>query len=113
MKSDYRKYDKPKGRVVENIIHNFSSYKSTPEEEHALSFSLDDHIPTKQNDVKIKTEFESFNYQILRHTNRLDQRIQDELKSKICRTCENSSRIKVSYKNQKIIILILETKISF
>ena len=89
MKSDYRKYVKPKRRIVENIIHNFSSYKLTPEEEHALSFSLDDHIPTKQNDVKIKVEFESFYYHILKHTDQLDQRRQDELKSKIRTTCEN------------------------
>ena len=103
LKSDYQKYDKPKRRIVENIIPNFSSYKLTPEEEHALSFSLNDHIPTKQNDIKIKTEFESFYYQILKHTNQLDQQRQDELKSKIRRTCENYSRIKVPYKYQKII----------
>ena len=65
LKSDYRKYDKPKHRTVENIIHNFSSQNLTPEEEHALSFTLDDHMPTKQNDIKIKIEFESFYYQIL------------------------------------------------
>ena len=95
MKSNYGKYDKPKRRKVENIIHNFSSYKLTPEEEHALSFSLDDHIPTKQNDIKIKTEFESFYYQTLKHTNKLDQRRKNELKSKIRRTYENYSRINV------------------
>ena len=87
---------------MENIIHNFLLYKLTSEEEHALSFSLDDHIPTKQNDIKIKTEFESFYYQILKHTNQLDQRRQDELKSKIRRTCENYSQIKVPYKYQKV-----------
>ena len=86
MKSDYRKYDKPEHRIVENIIHNFSTYKLTPEEERALSFILDDHILTKQNDVKIKTEFENFYYQVLKHTNQFDQRRQDKLKSKIRRT---------------------------
>ena len=30
LKSDYRKCDKPKRRIVENIFHNFSSYKLTP-----------------------------------------------------------------------------------
>ena len=91
-------------------IHNFSQYKLTPEEEHALSFSLDNHIPTKQNDIKIKTKFESFYYQILKHTNQLDQRRQDELKSKIRRTSENYSRIKVPYKYQKIIDNISRNK---
>ena len=30
LKSDYRKCDKPKRGIVENIFHNFSSYKLTP-----------------------------------------------------------------------------------
>ena len=102
MKLNYRKYDKTKRGIVENIIHNFLLYKLTSEEEHALSFSLDDHIPTKQNDTKIKTEFESYYYEILKHRNQLDQRRQDELKSKIRRTCENYSPIKVPYKYQKV-----------
>ena len=83
LKSVYRKYDKPKRHIVENIIHNFSSYKLTVEEEHALSFSLDDHILTTQNGLNVKTEFERFYYQIRKHTNQLDDRRQDELKSKI------------------------------
>ena len=95
---------------MENIIHNFLSYILTPEEEHRLSFSLDSHIPTKQIDVKIKTEFENFYYQILKHTNQSDQWRQDELKSKIHRTCENYSWINVSYKYQKIIDNISKNK---
>ena len=110
LKSDYRKFDKPKCRIVENIIYNFSLCKLKPEEEHALSFSLDDHIPTKQNYIKIKTEFESFYYQILNHTNQLDQRRQDELKSKVRRTCENYSRINIPCKYQKIIDNISRNK---
>ena len=80
IESDYRKSDKPKRWIVENIIPKFSLYKLTPEEEYALSFSLNDHIPTKQNCIKIKTEFESFYYQRLKHNNQLDQQRQDELK---------------------------------
>ena len=110
MKSDYRKYDKPKRLIVENIVPSFSSYKWTPEEEHALSFSLDDRIPTKQNDIKIKTEFESFYYQILKYKNQLDQQRQSKLKSKIRRTCENYSRIKDPYKYQNIIDNISRNK---
>ena len=45
--------------------------------------------------MKIKTEFKSFYYQILKDTNQLDQRRQDELKSKIPRTSENYSWINV------------------
>ena len=60
LKSEQQKHGSPKRRIVRNIIHNFSSYKLTPEEEQALLFSLDNHIPAKQNDIKIKKEFESF-----------------------------------------------------
>ena len=66
--------------------------------------------PTKQNDIKIKTEFESFYYERLKHNNQLDQRRQDELKSKIRRTCENCSQINVPYKYQKIIDKISRNK---
>ena len=52
--------------------------------------------------MKIKTEFKSFYYQILKDTNQLGQRRQDELKSKIPRTCENYSWINVPQKYQKI-----------
>ena len=51
-----------KVRIISNIIHNCFSYRLSPQEEYALSFSLDQHIPTKLNENKIKTEFESFSY---------------------------------------------------
>ena len=50
--------------ATQNVIQNFSSYKLTPEEEQALLFSLADYIKLKQNDIEIKTEFESFYYNI-------------------------------------------------
>ena len=60
LKSEQQKHGSPKRRIVRNIIHDFSSYKLTPEEEQVLLFSSDNHIPVKQNDIKIKKEFESF-----------------------------------------------------
>ena len=48
-------FTRPKARIISNVIHNFSSYHLTPEEEYALSFSLDQHIPKKVNENKIKT----------------------------------------------------------
>ena len=88
---------------TENIIHNFSSYALSEEEKRALSFSLDENIPTKLNENKIKTEFESFNWQLLQHTKHLSQQKQDQLKSNIRRTCEYCARTKSSYKYKKII----------
>lgn len=71
---------------------------------------MDDHIPVKQNNIKIKTEFESFYYNILKHSNYLDQRKQDELNGKIRVTCEKYSQINVPYKYQKIIDTISRNK---
>ena len=51
----------------------------------------------------MKTKFERFFYHIQTYTNNLDQELQDELKTKIRRTCENFSKLKVAYKHRKII----------
>ena len=75
-------------------------YKLTPEDEQALSFSLGDHITVNQRDIKIKTEFGTFYYNILKHANHLDQRKQDELKRRIYRSSENCSEINAPYKYQ-------------
>ena len=79
LQSEKRQFDKPKRRVIENIIHNFSSYKLSSEEEYALSFNLDQHIPDKFNKNKIQTEYENFYYNVLQHTKDLGQESQDEL----------------------------------
>ena len=48
----------------------------------------------------------SFFYYIQKHTKNLDQELQDELKTKIRRTCENYSKFKVPYKHQTIIDIL-------
>ena len=97
LQSEKRQFSKPKRRVTEKIIHNFCCYKLSLEEEYALSFSLDQHIPVEFNRNKIKTEFENFYCHALQHTKDLGQESQDELKRKIRRTCENCSKIKIPY----------------
>ena len=42
------------------IVHNFSSYSLSQAEINALSFGLDQHIPTNINRNSIQTKFESF-----------------------------------------------------
>ena len=103
-------FTRPKVCIISNIIHKFSSYHLTPQEEYALSFSLDQHIPTRVNENKIKTEFESFFFQVQKYTSNLDQQIQDELKTKIRRTCENYSKVKVLYKFQHVIDKLSKNK---
>ena len=100
LQSEKRQFNKPKRCVIESIIHNFSSNKLSSSEEYALSFSLDQHIPDKFNKNKVQTEFENFYYHVLQHTKDLDKESQAELKSKIKRTCENYSKIKIPYQQQ-------------
>ena len=55
------------------------------------------------NENKIQTEFESFYYNIIQHTQHLIQNEKDKLKSKIWPTCENYYRNKVHYQYKEII----------
>ena len=96
-------FTRPKVRIISNIINNFSSYYLTSEEEYTLSFNLVQYISAKLNENKIKAKFESFFYQVQKYTRDLGQRIQDELKTKVRRTCENYSETKDPYKYQHVI----------
>ena len=95
----YQKYNRP----YETIIHNYSKYILSMEEKHALSYTLDTHIPTKIDDNQIKTEFENFYQNVLRQTNNLNQNQLDEVKSKLRRTCENYSKTNVPYRYKEVI----------
>ena len=52
LKRTQNKINNIRNRPTENIIHNFSSYALSEEEKRALSFSLDENIPTKLNEKK-------------------------------------------------------------
>ena len=103
LKRTQNKISNIRNRPTENIIHNFSFYVLSEEEKRALSFSLDENIPKKLDESKTQTEFESFYWQLFQHAKHLSQQEQDQLKSKIRRTCENYARIKTQYKYKKII----------
>ena len=49
---------KTKQHPVRQIIHNFSSYVLSHEEEIALLHGLDQHIPSNLNKTDIEAEFE-------------------------------------------------------
>ena len=103
LKRTQNKINNIRNRSAENIIHNFSTFALSEEQKRALSFSLNENIPTKLNENKIQTKFESFYWQLLQHTKHLSQQEQDQLKSKIRRTYENYAPIKTLYKYKKII----------
>ena len=71
MQSKKCKFKKPKRRVIENMIHNISSYKLSSEE-YALSFILDQRIPDKCNKNQMQIEFENFYYNVIQHMIDLD-----------------------------------------
>ena len=84
-------------------VHNFSSYHLTMEEEKALSFGLDEQIPTGLNRNKLFTEFEIFNQSILNDLPNLPEQDTMALKTKLRHTCEKYSQIKVPYKYLTVI----------
>ena len=95
---------RPKLVRPQNIVHNVSTYELTAEEHHILTYGLDHHIltygldhhiPTKLNENEIKTEFEAFYYGLNKQLNHLPAVEKDELKSKLCRSCENYYKIKL------------------
>ena len=58
---------KGKRKPPQNIVHNFSAYSLTPEEEPILTFGLDNHIESKLDTNNIKTEFEAMYYHLDKH----------------------------------------------
>ena len=57
LRFERRCVSKPQYFIVKNIINNVSSCTLTSEEEYALLFSLDQHIPTKQSTNSMTSSF--------------------------------------------------------
>ena len=55
---------------------------SSEEEKRALSFSLEENIPTKLNENKVQTEYELFHWQLLQHTKHLSQQ-KNKMKARV------------------------------
>ena len=88
---------------IGSTVHNYSSYNLSVEEEKALSFGLDQHIPTTLNRNNLHTEFEYFYQNITHDISHLSEDDVSKLKTKLRHTCEKCSDIKVPYKYQKTI----------
>ena len=57
---------KTKQHPVKQIIHNFSSYVFSRDEEIVLSHGLDQHILSNLNKTDIEAEFEQFYHGLLK-----------------------------------------------
>ena len=88
---------------IKIIIHNFSSYVLTGQEEEALAYGLDDYIPGKLDKRRIEVEFELFYQNILPHTNHLQEGDKTILKSKFLNIFRHYSQIKHPYKYKEVI----------
>ena len=100
------------------VVHNFSGYDLSEEEQRILSFSLDHYIPGKDRGMKSKAEFERFYQSILNstnHLNHLPERERMNLKTKFLDTYRKYSGIRLNsdheailknlYSNKDIVIL--------
>ena len=92
-------------KYICHTVHNSSSYQLSFKEEEALSFGLDEHIPSVCNHNKLFTEFEMFYQNILKDISHLNNDIITRLKTKLRHTCNKYSRVsyKVSYKYCNVI----------
>ena len=88
-------------KIPKNIIHNFSTYDLTKDEIQALSYGLDQHVPSNPERYKINTDFEYFYQNILNDISDLPQHHLDHIKTKLRSTCEkyHNTRTTNKYKN--------------
>ena len=80
-----------------SIIHNFSSYVLSKQEEEALARGLDEYIPERFDKRRIEVEFELLYQNILPHTKDLSANDKMTLKSKFLNAFRNYSGIKQPY----------------
>ncbi len=88
---------------IKQVVHNFSDYELTAEERIALSFGLDQHIPTKINHNSLKIEFENFYQDIVRNISPLTDDTRELLKTKLRHSYDQYSRIKVPFKHRQTV----------
>ena len=69
----------------------------------ALSYGLDQHIPSKVNCNRIYTELEQFCQSLLKDTSHVPDEDLSHLKTKLRSTCDKYSQIYIPYKYKKII----------
>ena len=84
-------------------MRNLSSYQLSLEEEKALSFGLDHHIPNKAQTIQVEVEFEQFYQSFLKRMQHLPDEEISRIKLKLLNTCQQYCSIKVPYKYRQVI----------
>ena len=75
---------------------------------NALSFGLDQHIPTNINRNSIQTEFESFYQKLVNDMPNIPENELQQVKTKLRNTCKRYCNIKVLYKQRQIIKSLMQ-----
>ena len=75
--------------TIMKTIHNYPSYVLSNEEITALSYGLDNHIPSNINKNAVTTEFEMFFQNLLRNLSHIPENEISKIKTKLRSTCEN------------------------
>ena len=84
-----------------NIIHNYSTHLLTHNQENALIRGLEQHIPSTDDKIKIKTHFEQFYQQLLQDNFMLSEDQITEMKTTILKTYTNYNKVKSQYRFEK------------
>ena len=74
---------KTKQHPVKQVIHNFSSYVLSRDEEIALSYGLDQHIPSNLSKSDIEVELEQFYHVLLKYILNIPEENLSTLKTKL------------------------------
>ena len=91
-------YTKTKQHHVRQIIYTFTSYVLSRDEEIALSYGLDQHIPSNLNKTDTEAEFEQLYQGLLKDISNIPEENLSTLKTKLRSTREKYTRIIVPYK---------------
>ena len=91
-------YTKTKQHHVRQIIYTFTSYVLSRDEEIALSYGLDQHIPSNLNKTDTEAEFEQLYQGLLKDISNIPEENLSTLKTKLRSTREKYTRITVPYK---------------
>ena len=85
------------------ILTKSRNWQISQVEINALSYGLDDHIPTNINRNAITTEFESFFQSLLWDISHMPENEINKVKIKLRSACEKYSNIKVPHTQRKVI----------
>ena len=88
-------YTKTKQHHVRQIIYTFTSYVLSRDEEIALSYGLDQHIPSNLNKTDTEAEFEQLYQGLLKDISNIPEENLSTLKTKLRSICEKYTRKKV------------------